>query len=93
MYMADARTLRLGPNATYIPLTCVGGFALGDTNFRFGVFAILDTNMLVSFALGDAKVWRWGTKPKPVPNGNGFASQRITGFTIKERQVIKGAVD
>ena len=31
MYMANARNLRLGPNATYIPLTCVGGFALGDT--------------------------------------------------------------
>ena len=30
MYMANARNLRLGPNATYIPLTCVGGFALGD---------------------------------------------------------------
>ena len=24
MYMANARYLRLGPNATYIPLTCVG---------------------------------------------------------------------
>ena len=36
---------------------------------------IPDTNMLVSFALGDAKVWRWGFKPTPVPNANGFASQ------------------
>ena len=24
MYMANARNLRLGPNATYIPLTCIG---------------------------------------------------------------------
>ena len=30
MYMANAENLRLGPNATYIPLTRVGGFALGD---------------------------------------------------------------
>ena len=30
MYMANARNLRLGLNATYIPLTRVGGFALGD---------------------------------------------------------------
>ena len=29
MYMANARNLRLGPNATYIPLAHVGGFALG----------------------------------------------------------------
>ena len=28
--MANARNLRFGPNATYIPTTCVGGFALGD---------------------------------------------------------------
>ena len=31
--------------------------------------------MLVYFALGDAKVWRWGSKPTPGPNANGFASQ------------------
>ena len=30
MYMANLRNLRLGPNTTYIPLTLVGGFALGD---------------------------------------------------------------
>ena len=27
MYMANARNLRLGPNATYIPLTCAGANA------------------------------------------------------------------
>ena len=41
-----------------------------------GVFAFLDTNMLVSFALGDAKVWHWGSKPTPVPNGNGYVLRR-----------------
>ena len=30
MYMVKARNLCLGPNATYITLTRVGGFALGD---------------------------------------------------------------
>ena len=30
MYMANARNLHLGPNATYIPLTRIGGFVLGD---------------------------------------------------------------
>ena len=30
MYIANARNLHLGPNATYIQLTRVGGFALGD---------------------------------------------------------------
>ena len=30
MYMANARNLHLGPNTTYILLTRVGGFALGD---------------------------------------------------------------
>ena len=49
-----------------------------------GVFAFLDTNMLVSFALGDAKVWRWGFKPTPVPNANGFASQWNIGLKPTE---------
>ena len=44
-----------------------------------GIFAFLDTNMLVSFALGDAN---WGSKPKPVPNANGFASQWNIGFSF-----------
>ena len=30
MYMAYTKNLRLGPNATYIQLTRVGGFVLGD---------------------------------------------------------------
>ena len=38
--------------------------------------------MLVYFVLGDAKVWRWGSKPMPGPNANGFASQWNIGFTI-----------
>ena len=46
MYMANAKKLRLGPNATYIPLTHVGGFALGDAQKCASPNA-KDTNMLV----------------------------------------------
>ena len=44
-YMANARNLRLGPNATYIPLTCVWVSRWGVTQ----ILAFLDTctNMLV----------------------------------------------
>ena len=55
--MPNVSNLRLGPNAIYIPLTCIGvsrwGFALGLTQilkFELGVLqilAFLDTNMLV----------------------------------------------
>ena len=55
MYMANARNLRLGPSATFIPLTRVGGFALGDGK-RFASPNARDTNMLVFFVLGNAKV-------------------------------------
>ena len=48
MYMAYSKILRLVPNATYIPLTRVGGFALGDAKKRYQHVGI--------FALGDAKV-------------------------------------
>ena len=68
MYMANARNLRLGPNATYIPLTRVGGFESGDAKNCASPNA-KDTNMLVYF-IGDAKV----------PNANGFASQWNIGF-------------
>ena len=84
MYMANAKVLRLVPNATYIQLTCVGVSCLVTQilGLASGVFAFLDTNMLVSFALGDAKVWRWGSKPTAVPNANGFASQWNIGLRV-----------
>ena len=44
MYMANARNLRLRPNATYIPLTCVGVSRWGNPNFKISVGG---TNMLV----------------------------------------------
>ena len=64
MYMANASNLRLGPNATYIPLTRFGGFALGDAkNLRHPTCWYI-------FALGDLKVL----------NAIGFALQRNIGF-------------
>ena len=67
MYMANTRNLRLEPITTYIALTRVGVFALGDAspNAR-------DNNMLVSFALGDANI----------PNANGFAPQWNIGLRV-----------
>ena len=74
MYMVNARNLRLRPNATYIPLTRIGGFALGDAkNLRHPTqeiptswyFLALGNTKVLSFALGDAKV----------PNANRFVSQ------------------
>ena len=73
--MANARR----PNATYIPLTGVGGW---PQNANFSQKMPKYTNMLVYFALGDVKVWRWGSKPTPVPNANGFASQWYIGLNL-----------
>ena len=76
------------------------GFALGKTQLlgfsrvkreKFASPNAKDTNMLVFFALGNANVWRWGSKPTPVPNANGFASQWNIGlrayflFYVKKR--------
>ena len=47
MYMANARNLHLGPNATYIPLTGIGGWRRGLAS---GVTQIL--------ALGNAKIYQ-----------------------------------
>ena len=55
MYMTNAKVLRLVPNTTYIPLTHIGGFALGNT-YKICVPNARDTIMLVFFALGNAKV-------------------------------------
>ena len=44
--------------------------------------------MLVYFALGDAKVWRWGSEPTPGPNTNGFLSQWNIGFRFPDLATI-----
>ena len=35
--------------------------------------------------IGDAKLWCWGSKPTPVPNANGFASQWNIGLGLKRQ--------
>ena len=91
MYMANTKVLRLVPNTTYIPLTCVGAsrWVTKILGLASGVFAFLDTNMLVSFALGDANVLRWGSKPTPVANANGFASQWNIGLSLSGMSVFR----
>ena len=70
MYIANAKTLHWGPNASYIPLTCVGVGVGGNANFsNFSVFRYQHVG------IGNAKLWRWGSKPTPGPNSNGFALQ------------------
>ena len=70
MYMPNARR----PNATYIPLTGIGGWRLVKRNFKvprrvkrekFASPNTRDTNLMVFLVLGNAKV----------PNANDFASQ------------------
>ena len=73
MYMANAKILRLVPNATYISLTRIGGFGLADArHLRYPKQEIptLGNARVLSFVLGDAKV----------PNANGFASQWNIGL-------------
>ena len=70
MYMCNVRNSRLGSNATYIPLTGVGGFALGDA--KNSVTQRKRYQHVGIFALGDAKV----------PYVNGFASQWNIGLSL-----------
>ena len=88
MYMANAKILRWGPTATYIPLEM--GFALGRKSThkkKYGQRKKLaspnarDTNMLVFFALGNAKVLSFALGDAKLPNANGFASQLNIGLT------------
>ena len=67
MYMANAKVLCLVPNATYIPLTRVGGFALGNAK----------KTMLVS-PMQNSGVG--GHCPTPTPDAMYFASQCNIGF-------------
>ena len=72
--MANAKILRWGPNATYIPPTRVGDSRgvtqiLGFSVFRYHV------------CIPNTKLWPWGSEPTQGPNVNGFALQWNIGFT------------
>ena len=83
--MANARNLRLRPNAIYIPLTRIG--VLHWVTQKNCVTQRKRYQHVVSFALGNAKVWHWGSKPTPVPNANGFASQWNIGFMLLKNTI------
>ena len=63
MYMPNAKTQRQGPNATYIPLEM--GFAFATQR--------KEINMLVFFALGDAKILSFALDDAKVPDARYFA--------------------
>ena len=59
MYMPNARNLHLGPNATYILLTRVGGFVTQHKRYQHvGIFALGDAK--VPNANGFASQWNTG---------------------------------
>ena len=82
MYMANARNLRLGPNATYIPLICGGvlRWVMQILKFALGLMQFFCVFRYQHVGISNAKLWRWGSKPTPVPNANGFASQWNIGL-------------
>ena len=81
MYMANAKILRLVPNATYIPLTCVGVSRWGNANFRFGV-GCFHVSRYQHVGIPNAKFSHWGCYPTPDPNAKGFASQWNIGLSV-----------
>ena len=70
MCMPNARILHLELNTTYIPLTRVG--VLCWVMQKFASPNAKDTNMLVSFALGDASLVSFVLGDPKVPNANFF---------------------
>ena len=56
----------------------------GNTNFRFGIGGNANFSVFRYQHVGipNAKLWRWGSKPKRGPNTNGFASQWNIGFKV-----------
>ena len=90
MYMANARILSLEPNANSLIL--FSRWVTQILGLASGVFVFLDTNMLVSFALGDAKFWRRGHCPTPTPDARYFASQWNIGFKLLSHKTFFGRV-
>ena len=84
MYMPNTRILHLEPNATYIPPTRVGvlRWVTRILKFGLGLTQIFSGFRYQHVGIGNAKLWRWGSKPTPVPNANGFASQWNIGLRL-----------
>ena len=59
---------------------CIGG----NANFRFGVGGNTNFRVFRSQHVGvsNAKLWRWGCKPTPGPNANGFSLQWNIGLDV-----------
>ena len=57
---------------------CIGGNA--NFMFRVGGNANFSVFRYQHVGIPKAKLWRWGSEPKPGPNANGFASQWNIGF-------------
>ena len=60
--MANAKILRLGPNATYIPLARVGVLCWGNSNVMLHVGGNANFSVFRYQHVGtpNAKLWRWG---------------------------------
>ena len=62
------------------------GFCIeGDANFMFriGGNANFSVFRYQHGGIPNTKLWRWGSKPTPGPNANGFASQWNIGFKLE----------
>ena len=70
-YMASARILRWGPNATYIPLTRVGVFVGGNTTFSICVGGNANFSIFryqhVGIANANFRVWGLTQREAPTP--------------------------
>ena len=80
MYMPNAKILRWGPNATYIPLEM--GFALATQRKKFASPNARDTDMLVFFALGNAQLLSFVLGNAKLPDASSFASQWNIGLRL-----------
>ena len=85
--MANTKILLFGTQRNLYSIGSPLGFAFGfcvggNANFMFRVGG--NANFRVSkyqhVGIPNAKLWRWGLKPTPVPSANGFASQWNIGL-------------
>ena len=73
VYIPNAKILRLGTNATYIPLTCV--WVLRWVTQCFCVLRYQHVG------IGNSKLSHWGSNPMPGPNVRVFVPQWNIGYS------------